>query len=150
MDEKYMILALEEAKKARNKGEIPIGAVIVYKNKIIAQTHNLKETLNCSTKHAEMIAIEESSKYFNSWRLNDCDLYVTMEPCIMCCGALLQARINKIYYLVENEKFGGLNCLEYVSSYEHTNHKLQYQKIESFKLIDEYVNMLKKFFIEKR
>jgi len=150
MKEKYMYIALEEAKKAQNKGEIPIGAVVVYKNKIISQQHNMKENLKCSTRHAEILSIEDASRYLDTWRLNDCDLYVTMEPCVMCCGAMLQARINKVYYLVENNKFGGINSLDYINSYEHTNHQLKYELIKNINLETEYVNMLKKFFEEKR
>lgn len=150
MKEKYMYIALEEAKKAQKKGEIPIGAVVVYKNKIISQQHNMKENLKCSTRHAEILSIEDASRYLDTWRLNDCDLYVTMEPCVMCCGAMLQARINKVYYLVENNKFGGINSLDYINSYEHTNHQLKYELIKNINLETEYVNMLKKFFEEKR
>ena len=104
--EKYMKIALKEAKKAFKKGEIPIGAVIVKNNKIIAKAHNLKELKNNCTAHAEIIAIEKASKKNKNWRLNDCKLYVTMEPCMMCCGAIIQSRISTVIYGVDNENYG--------------------------------------------
>ena len=88
--EKYMNLALKEAKKAYKKGEIPIGAVIVKHGKVIAKAHNLKEHHNLSTAHAEILVINKANKKVKNWRLNECELYVTVEPCMMCCGAIIQ------------------------------------------------------------
>ena len=93
--EKYMKEALKEAKKAYDKLEIPVGAIIVKDGKIIARAHNNKEEKNDTTKHAEIIAIQKASKKLNTWRLTDCEMYVTLEPCSMCAGALIQARIKK-------------------------------------------------------
>ena len=92
----YMNEALKEAYKAYNKGETPIGAIIVKDGKIIARAHNLTEELQDSTAHAEILAIRQASKVLGGWRLINCDLYVTMEPCIMCSGAIVQSRIKKL------------------------------------------------------
>lgn len=97
MNEKYMKIAIEEAKKALDCGEVPIGCVIVKDDQIISQSHNLKESLKCVTKHAELIAIEDASKVLNNWRLINCDLYVTLEPCPMCASAIMQSRISNVY-----------------------------------------------------
>ena len=95
---KYMKEALKEAKKAYEKDEIPVGAVIVKDGKIIARAHNMKEEKNDTTKHAEIIAIQKASKKINSWRLNNCEMYVTLEPCTMCAAAISFARIEKLYF----------------------------------------------------
>ena len=92
----YMEEALKEAYKAYNKGETPIGAIIVKDNKIIARAHNRTEELKDSTAHAEMLAIKQASEILGGWRLINCDLYVTMEPCIMCSGAIINSRIKKV------------------------------------------------------
>lgn len=92
----YMKEALKEAYKAYNKKETPIGAVIVKDNQIIARAHNLTETLKDSTAHAEILAIKQASEKLGGWRLTDCDLYVTLEPCIMCSGAIVNSRIKKL------------------------------------------------------
>ena len=97
MEEKFMKEALKEAKKAYEKEEVPVGAVIVKDGKIIARAHNLKETKKDTTRHAEIIAIQKASKKLNAWRLEDCEMYVTLEPCSMCAGALIQSRIKKVY-----------------------------------------------------
>ena len=97
MEEKFMKMALKEAKKAYDKLEIPVGAVIVKDGKIIAKAHNLKETKFDTTKHAEILAIQKASKKLQSWRLLDCDLYVTLEPCNMCMGAIISSRIKNLY-----------------------------------------------------
>ena len=95
--EKFMHEALKEAKKAYDKEEIPVGAVIVKNRKIIARGHNLKEKDKNAVHHAEIIAINKASKKLDNWRLVDCDMYVTVEPCVMCAGALLSSRIKKVY-----------------------------------------------------
>ena len=102
----YMNEALKEAIKSYKKGETPIGAVIVYDGKIIARAHNLRETKNNSLYHAEVLAIEKACKKIGSWRLEECDLYVTLEPCVMCAGAMIQSRIRKCYYGAKNDRFG--------------------------------------------
>jgi len=97
MEQKFMKEALIEAKKAYDKQEIPVGAVIVKNGKIISRAHNLKETKQTATAHAEILAIQKANKKLNNWRLVDCDIYVTLEPCDMCMGAILSSRIKNIY-----------------------------------------------------
>ena len=109
MQQKFMKAALKEAQKAYDKLEVPVGCVIVKDNKIIARAHNLKETKTDTTKHAEILAIQKASKKLKSWRLTDCDMYVTLEPCSMCAGAIIQSRLNKVYYGAYDEKTGGGN-----------------------------------------
>ena len=123
--EKYMKEALKEAKKAYDKLEIPVGAIIVKDGKIIARAHNNKEEKNDTTKHAEMIAIQKASKKLNSWRLTDCEMYVTLEPCSMCAGALIQARIKKVYIGTMDEKTGACgSVLNLLEDYKF-NHKVE-------------------------
>ena len=98
-----MKIALKEAKKAYKINEVPIGCVIVKNNKVIAKTHNLKERKKSSLYHAELLAIKKSSKKIKNWRLLDCEIYITMQPCPMCASAIKQSRIKKIYYGIENE-----------------------------------------------
>lgn len=98
MFNKYMNIAIEEAKKAYTMGEIPVGAVIVKDNIVIAKAHNTREGAQNVLAHAEINAIDMACKYLNNWRLDDCDLYVTLEPCPMCCGAILQSRIKNVYF----------------------------------------------------
>lgn len=93
-----MDIAIEEAKKALGKGEIPVGAVIVKDNIVIAKAHNTREGIQNALAHAEISAIDQACKYLNNWRLDECDLYVTLEPCPMCCGAVLQSRIKNVYF----------------------------------------------------
>ena len=114
--EHFMKEALKEAKKAYEKLEVPVGAVIVKDGKIIARAHNLKETKYDTTKHAEILAIQKASKKLKSWRLTDCEMYITLEPCSMCAGALINSRIKKVYIGCMNPKAGCagsiLNILE--------------------------------------
>ena len=114
--EKYMKEAIKEAKKAAEMLEVPVGCVIVKDGKIIARAHNQKETKTDTTKHAEMIAIQKASKKLEAWRLLDCEMYVTLEPCSMCAGAMIQARIKKVYIGAMDAKTGAcgsvLNLLQ--------------------------------------
>lgn len=109
MNEKYMKMAIKEAKKALLKNEMPVGAVIVYENKIISRGHNMRETNKDSTLHAEIVAIRKACKKIGDWRLNKCLMYVTMEPCLMCMGALIESRIDKIVCGIRNTKFRKIN-----------------------------------------
>ena len=113
MDEFYMSLAINQSKKALKSNEVPVGAIIVKNNKIISQAYNKKEKRNDVTKHAEIIAISKACKKIKNWRLDDCILYVTMEPCMMCSGAIEQSRIKKIVYGVKNENYG---CTKYLKN----------------------------------
>lgn len=104
--EKYMKLALKEAKKAAKKGEVPIGAVIVRDGKVIAKAHNTREKSKLATAHAEILAIEQANKKLKSWRLDACTLYVTIEPCPMCAGAIINSRMKEVVYGAKELKFG--------------------------------------------
>lgn len=106
MDIKYMFLALEEAKKAYKKGEIPVGCVIVLNDKVIAKAYNKRESKKNSLYHAEIMCIDKACKKLKSWRLDECDLYVTLEPCPMCSGAIIQSKIKNIYYGASDLKTG--------------------------------------------
>ena len=110
----------------------------------------MKEQTNCTIKHAEIICIEQANKKLKDWRLNNCEMYVTMEPCIMCCGALIQARIKKVYYLLENKKFGGLGNISLILDNEKNNHVVEYEKINVENLENVMKNELKEFFLNKR
>ncbi len=138
----YMKIALDEAKKSYRKGDVPVGAVIVKNNKIIAKAHNLKEKKHNPLLHAEIIAINKASKKLKRWRLDDCELYVTMEPCLMCTGAIIQSRIKKVYYSIENNEFGALKNISQNKKYgiiiDNTLEKEQSLKI------------IKSFFEERR
>ena len=106
MNNKYMELAYKEALKAYKKGEVPVGAVIVCNDQVIAKAHNLRETKQIFDGHAEFLAMQKASKKLKTWRLNECDLYITLEPCPMCAGAIIQARINNVYYATKDLKSG--------------------------------------------
>lgn len=147
MQQKFMKAALKEAQKAYDKLEVPVGCVIVKDNKIIARAHNLKETKTDTTKHAEILAIQKASKKLKSWRLTDCDMYVTLEPCSMCAGAIIQSRLNKVYYGAYDEKTGAIgSVLNLLEDYTF-NHKVLY---EAGILKDECEKILKTFFKELR
>ena len=141
--EKYMIEALKEAKKAFELGEVPIGAVIVKDNKIISRAFNKKESSNLATSHAEILAINKACKKLNNWRLLDCTLYVTVEPCLMCCGAIIQSRIKKVVYGTPNEYYGA------VESIDNTLKKYNIE-VENNILQNECSNIMKEFFKKRR
>jgi tRNA(adenine34) deaminase len=120
-----MGLALEEAKKALVAGEVPIGAIITYKGEIIARGHNLKETYQDPTAHAEMVVIREAAKKLQSWRLDDCTLYVTLEPCPMCAGAIVQARIPTLVYGATDLKAGAVESVVNLVQHKLLNHQAE-------------------------
>lgn len=105
----YMKLALREARKAEKLNEVPIGCVIVQRGRVISQAYNRKTLDNVATYHAEVLAIEQACKNLNTWYLDDCVLYTTVEPCLMCTGAIMQSRISKVVYGVKNDAFGYLS-----------------------------------------
>lgn len=142
IDEKFMKQALIEAKKAFEKDEVPVGAVIVKDGKIIARAHNVKEMKQDTTNHAEILAIKKASKKLGSWRLLDCIMYVTLEPCAMCAGAIIQSRIKKVVYGTADEKTGAAGSVLDLFSYDF-NHKVEIQK---YVLKDECTKILKDFF----
>ena len=146
-NEKFMKEALKEAKKAYDKLEVPVGAVIVKDGQIIAKAHNLKEPKFDTTKHAEILAIQKASKKLNSWRLLDCEMYVTLEPCSMCAGALINSRIKKVYIGTSDEKTGAVGSVFNLLEDYTFNHKVEYEKGI---LKDECEEMLSSFFKELR
>lgn len=147
MEEKYMKEALKEAKKAYDKLEIPVGVVIVKNNKIIARAHNLKEEKKDTTKHAEILAIQKASKKLESWRLIDCEMYVTLEPCSMCAGALINSRIKKVYIGAKDSKTGACgSVLNLLKDYKF-NHNVE---IEIGILEEKCTNILTEFFKKLR
>ena len=141
-DEFFMKEALKEAKRALDKDEVPIGAVIVHNNTVIARAHNLTESLNDVTAHAEMQAFTAAENYLGGKYLNDCILYVTLEPCVMCAGAAYWAQVGKIVYGADDKKRG----------YNIINEAIIHPKTVITKGILEYEcsNLIKKFFIKKR
>ena len=118
-----MKIAYNEAVKAFNKEEIPVGCVIVKDGLVIAKAHNLREIKNQVMAHAEMLAITKANKKLNSWRLDDCDIYVTLEPCPMCLGAIIQARIKNLYFGAFDKKSGACGSVLDLSNYSF-NHKV--------------------------
>lgn len=145
--EDYMKLALEEAKKAYDELEIPVGAIVVKNGKVIAKAYNEKEKKQDSTKHAEILAIQKATKKLKSWRLYDCDMYVTLEPCSMCAGALIQSRIRKVYIGTMDEKTGACgSVLNLLEDYKF-NHKVEIEKgllkAESEKILKDFFKYLR-------
>lgn len=121
----FMKLALEEAQRAFQKQEVPIGAVIVKDEKVIARAYNLKETKKDPTAHAEILAIKEAAKVLETWRLDDCDLYVTIEPCPMCAGAMVQSRIRRLIIGAKEPKFGGAGSIFNIVNHPKLNHTIE-------------------------
>ncbi len=125
MHEDYMRLALEEARAAMGEDEVPIGAVIVLEDRVIAAAHNQRERLHDPTAHAEMIAITQAAAARECWRLDDCVLYATLEPCPMCAGAILQARISTVVYGAADPKAGAVRTLYNLLDDPRLNHRCQ-------------------------
>lgn len=127
-----MDLALDEAQKAYNLDEVPVGAIIVKNGEVIARAYNKKETMKLSTAHAEILAIEEASKFIGDWRLNGCDMYVTLEPCAMCAAAIAHSRISNLYIGTFNIDMGAcgsvVNLLDYDIFNSRVNIKWCYDK----------------------
>ena len=126
--EEFMQAALAEAKKAQALGEVPIGCVIVHQGQIIGLCHNLRETTQQAEKHAEMIAIAQANQVLDSWRLPEAELYVTLEPCPMCSGAIINSRIAKVYYGAADEKAGTAGTLMNLLTDPRFNHQVKVQK----------------------
>lgn len=124
-DSYYMKEALKEANKAAFIGEIPIGAVIVKDGEIIGRGHNFRQHSNMAIQHAEIIAIEQANLKEHSWRLIDCTIYVTIEPCVMCAGAILNSRMKRLVYGADNKKAGGINSLYHLLSDTRQNHQVE-------------------------
>ncbi len=142
-DYQFMLVAIEEAKKAAKIGEVPIGAVIVYKDEIIARAHNLRETSQNAVTHAELMAIQDACQVIGSWRLEETTLYVTLEPCPMCAGAILQSRIPRVVYGARDPKAGCAHSLYELLSDSRFNHECE---VKEGLLAEECGQMLTDFF----
>ena len=146
-DERWMRLALREARAAEALGEVPVGAVIVRGGQLIATGHNLTHTEQDPTTHAEMVAIRRAAGVIGHWRLLDCTLYVTLEPCAMCSGAIVLARIPRLVYAAPDPKAGMSGSLENLVQYPRLNHRVQ---LTTGVLADEAGDMLRAFFRARR
>lgn len=142
-EERYMKAAIKQAKKAENIDEVPIGCVIVYHGKIIARGYNRRNIDKNTLSHAELNAIKKASKRLGDWRLDDCEMYVTLEPCQMCAGAIVQSRIKKIYIGSMNPKAGSAGSVINLLQVKEFNHQVE---IESGILQEECSGMLADFF----
>jgi len=144
---KFMYAALQEAEKALEDKEVPVGAVIVKDNKIIGRGYNQIERLKDSTAHAEMIALTAASNYLKEWRLTGCSIFVTLEPCIMCTGALLASRISNLYYATSDPKYGACGSIYNLAEEARINHKI---KVYSGLMEAESKTLIRKFFQDSR
>lgn len=147
MDETYMKLAIAEAKKAEAIGEVPIGAVIVHDGEVIGSGYNVRETTQKAGTHAELLAIEQANEHVGSWRLEDCTLYVTLEPCPMCAGAIVQSRIPRVVYGARDPKAGCVGTLMNLLQEERFNHQAE---VTSVVLEEECSALLTNFFTNLR
>ncbi len=147
LDQKFMVLALEEAKKAVEKDEVPIGAVVVKNGEVISKAHNLKESLKLASAHAEVLAINAASDIIGGWRLTDCSLYVTIEPCAMCAGLIYQARISRLIFGASELRSGACGTVMNVLENPKLNHHVE---ISSGVLENECTAIIQAFFKAKR
>ncbi|MFZ4453993.1 tRNA adenosine(34) deaminase TadA [Salibacterium aidingense] len=147
MEEQWMKAAIEEAEKAEKAGEVPIGCVIVYQDQIIGRGYNQRECSQQSAAHAEMLAIKEACAFLGSWRLEDCTLYVTLEPCPMCAGAVVQSRIPHVVYGAPDPKAGCAGTLMNLLAEERFNHRCS---VQSDVLLEECSHLLTAFFQKLR
>ncbi len=149
-EEIFMKEAIKEAKKAFKKNEVPVGAVVVKNNKIIAKAHNLNITTNDPTAHAEILALRKASKILRNYRLTDCEIYATLEPCPMCAGAMVYARIKRLVYATDDPKSGCCKSVLNIVNNKKLNHRIEVTsgvcKQESEKLLKTF---FKKLRIEK-
>ena len=141
-----MDVALMQGYLAGRKGEVPVGAVIVRNGKIIAKTHNDREHSNIATHHAEILAIEKANNKLKSWRLDDCDMYVALEPCPMCAGAILNARIKKVYYACPDIDSGAISKFNMLSA--TLNHTTESEQLTEYE--NQAKSQIQNFFKEKR
>ncbi len=145
-NQKFMDIAIQEAKKAYLEDEVPIGCVLVKDDKIIAKAHNKKVKKNDATAHAEIECIKKASKKINNWHLDDMDMYVTLEPCLMCGGAIVNSRIKNVYYGAKDKKGGSFGSNLDIKTIKNINHYPNSRFFES----SEAINLLKDFFKSKR
>lgn len=146
-DEFWMQKALKLAQRASQRGEVPVGAVIVRNDQLISFASNRREQLQSPLGHAELIAVQKASEVLNSWRLLDCTLYVTLEPCVMCAGALVQSRVAKIIYGTRDPKGGAVDSLFHIGQDPRLNHQIE---IQQGVLESECSQILKDFFKQRR
>lgn len=146
-DKFFLKQAYKEALKAYNKDEVPVGAIIVLNDKIIARAHNLKESLHLATAHAEILAINKASKKLNNWYLKDCIMYVTLEPCPMCAGAIIQARLKKVVYGAKSYQDGALESAFKMYEIKGFNH---YPISEYNATMEECHKIISNYFKSKR
>lgn len=147
MNYEYMKLAILEAEKAMELDEVPVGCVIVQNDRVIASAFNHKEAMNVVTKHAEIIAIEEASRKLNNWRLENCDIYITLEPCPMCASAIKQARIRHVYCGLSNSDPSNYLIIKKIFEKDQNNRKVQFDNNLAVEKVD---FLMKKFFYNKR
>jgi len=145
--EEMMKLALEEAKKAFDKNEVPVGAVIIKNGEVISRAHNLRETVKDPTAHAEIMAIRQAAEMLKDWRLSGCEMFVTLEPCPMCAGAILQSRISRLYFGAFDEKAGCCGSLYDIPEDPVFNHRTE---VIGGILEEECQEILSQFFKKKR
>lgn len=146
-DKELMQLAIKEAKIAEQNGDVPIGAIIVYENQIIGRAYNQREQLQDPTAHAEIIALTQAAAFLESWRLHGCTIYVTLEPCTMCAGALVLARIDRLVYGCDDPKTGAVKSLYNIVTDERLNHIID---VTSGVLAEECSDLLQQFFQRRR
>lgn len=146
-DNYYMKLAIDQALIAEENGDVPIGAVIVYQNQVIGRAYNQREQLQDPTAHAEIIALTQAAAFLESWRLLDCTIYVTLEPCCMCAGALVLARMKRLVYGCDDPKTGAVKSLYNIVQDERLNHKVE---VTSGVMADDCTAMLQSFFQRRR
>jgi tRNA(adenine34) deaminase len=146
-DQRFIKLAIEQAQIAEENGDVPIGAVVVFENQIIGKAYNQREQVKDPTAHAEIIALTQAAAFLESWRLHGSTIYVTLEPCPMCAGALVLARLDRLVYGCDDPKTGAVRSLYNIVQDERLNHRLE---VTSGVLVDECSQLLQDFFLRRR
>lgn len=147
MNNKFMDLAIKEAQKAFLIDEVPVGCVIVRDDRVVSKAYNKKEKMCCASKHAEVLAVEKASKKLNNWRLEGCDVYVTLEPCPMCASLLKQARVNHIYCGLSNSDTTNYEIVKQILNKDKNN---SHVLISNDLAVEKVSELMKKFFVKKR
>ncbi|UCD00364.1 MAG: tRNA adenosine(34) deaminase TadA [Phycisphaerales bacterium] len=146
-DGRFMKLAVEQARVAEENGDVPIGAIVVFEKQIVGKAYNQREQLKDPTAHAEIIALTQAAAFLESWRLHGCTIYVTLEPCPMCAGALVLARIDRLVYGCDDPKTGAAGSLYNIVRDDRLNHRLE---VTSGVLAEECAGVLQDFFLRRR
>ncbi len=147
LQERFMLEALKEAKKAYKINEVPVGAIVVRNGKIVSRGHNLNITLKDPTAHAEIVALRKAAKKLGNYRLTDCEMYVTIEPCPMCAGAIVYARLKKLVYAIKDPKSGAAGSVMNILSNDRLNHKVE---VVSGVCKEQARKLIQKFFKTRR